>query len=118
MGLLLLRIAIASHAIAFGLNFLNCPDTTKLLAWSAGSLFILVGVAILIGFLTPLVGGASTVGYLALGFARLIDADPVKHNDSTTAFYLAAISLALILLGPGALSVDARLFGRREIILP
>jgi hypothetical protein len=26
--------------------------------------------------------------------------------------------LALILIGPGAFSVDARLFGRREIIIP
>jgi hypothetical protein len=28
------------------------------------------------------------------------------------------MSLALVLLGPGAFSLDARLFGRREIIIP
>ena len=31
---------------------------------------------------------------------------------------LAIVSVALVLLGPGALSLDARLFGRREIIIP
>ena len=30
---------------------------------------------------------------------------------------LAAIAVALALLGPGAYSVDARLFGRREIVI-
>lgn len=28
------------------------------------------------------------------------------------------MSLALLMLGPGAFSLDARLFGRREIIIP
>ena len=31
---------------------------------------------------------------------------------------MAAISAALVLLGPGAFSLDTRLFGRREIITP
>jgi len=40
------------------------------------------------------------------------------HISASTAFILAAISAALVLLGPGAFSLDARLFGRREIIIP
>jgi hypothetical protein len=41
-----------------------------------------------------------------------------NHISALTAFNLAAISAALVLLGPGSFSLDARLFGRREIIIP
>jgi hypothetical protein len=41
-----------------------------------------------------------------------------NHISALAAFNLAAISAALVLLGPGAFSLDARLFGRREIIIP
>jgi hypothetical protein len=40
------------------------------------------------------------------------------HISALAAFNLAAISAALVLVGPGAFSLDARLFGRREIIIP
>jgi uncharacterized membrane protein YphA (DoxX/SURF4 family) len=118
LGLILLRIAVASHAIAYGLNSVTSLDLAKPLAWSTGLLAMLVGLAILIGFLTPLAGGVATTGYLALGLFQAITAPPGKLIDSSIALYLAVVSLALILLGPGAFSVDARLFGRREIIIP
>jgi hypothetical protein len=35
-----------------------------------------------------------------------------------SAALVALIAAALVLLGPGALSLDARWFGRREIIIP
>ena len=41
-----------------------------------------------------------------------------NHISTLTAFNMAAISATLLLLGPGAFSLDARLFGRREIIIP
>jgi hypothetical protein len=39
-------------------------------------------------------------------------------NTSLSIVFLIAITAALALLGPGAFSVDARLFGRREIMIP
>jgi hypothetical protein len=38
--------------------------------------------------------------------------------DRVAAVILIVDAAALTLLGPGALSLDARLFGRREIIIP
>jgi uncharacterized membrane protein YphA (DoxX/SURF4 family) len=38
--------------------------------------------------------------------------------DDAGAWSVVAVAVALVLLGPGALSLDARLFGRREIIFP
>ncbi len=60
---------------------------------------IAAGGLLAIGFLTPLAAGLS-VAILGFSDARWL------------------VSLALALLGPGAFSLDARLFGRREIIIP
>jgi uncharacterized membrane protein YphA (DoxX/SURF4 family) len=84
-------------------------------AWAVGSLAIAVGAAIFVGFLTPAASAAATVGYLMTGVSPSL---ANNHISAITAFNLAAISAALVLLGPGAFSLDARLFGRREIIIP
>lgn len=73
---------------------------------------------LLIGFLTPVAGIAATVSYVAVGASLLQSLDPVKHNHAFTALNLSFVSAALVLLGPGAFSVDARMFGRREIVIP
>ena len=43
---------------------------------------------------------------------REVHGQPVASLDS------GAVTVALLFLGPGAYSVDARLFGRREIVIP
>ena len=70
------------------------------------------------GFLTPAASAAATVGYLMTGLSSFSVTEANNHISTLAAFNLAAISAALVLLGPGAFSVDARLFGRREIIIP
>ena len=70
------------------------------------------------GFVTPVASAAATVGYLMAGVASFLMTDGNNHISPLAAFNLAAISAALVLLGPGAFSIDARLFGRREIIIP
>lgn len=43
----------------------------------------------------------------------------VKALDSPlSVVFVITMSVAIILLGPGAYSLDARLFGRRKIIIP
>lgn len=79
---------------------------------------IVVGLALLIGFLTPIAGASATLGSIILGVSMLLSADASKHSDSLAALDLAVMSIALVFLGPGAFSLDARLFGRREIIIP
>jgi uncharacterized membrane protein YphA (DoxX/SURF4 family) len=71
-----------------------------------------------VGFVTPAASVAATVGYLMAGVSSFLMTGANNHIRTLTDFNLAAISAALALLGPGAFSLDARLFGRREIIIP
>jgi uncharacterized membrane protein YphA (DoxX/SURF4 family) len=94
------------------------PNSHAISIWAIGSLAIAVGAAILVGFLTPAASAAATVGYLMTGVSPFLMTEANKHISTLAAFSLAAMSAALVLLGPGAFSLDARLFGRREIIIP
>jgi uncharacterized membrane protein YphA (DoxX/SURF4 family) len=52
------------------------------------------------------------------GFEIFISTGTGRFENTLVALQLTAMSVILVLLGPGAYSLDARLFGRREIIIP
>jgi hypothetical protein len=66
-----------------------------------------LGTLLLAGLWTPLTG--TLVGILQIGYLLLRTGDPWIH------VLLATFGIALALLGPGAWSVDARLFGWKRI---
>jgi hypothetical protein len=70
-------------------------------------LAMIAGVFLLAGLWTPIAG--SLVGALGIWFAFTCPEDPLAS------VLLATIGVALTLVGPGAWSVDARLFGWRRI---
>jgi hypothetical protein len=76
------------------------------------------GVLLLAGFLTPVVGGVVGVGALAISLSLLPSCIPSLFDSTVVLAFGATILLAVVILGPGAFSVDARVFGRREIIIP
>jgi uncharacterized membrane protein YphA (DoxX/SURF4 family) len=83
-----------------------------------GLLEMVVGAALLIGFLTPIAGIVAAIGNGVAGVSLLLAFGTNARGEAFASINLAVISIALVLLGPGAFSVDARLFGRREIIIP
>ena len=88
-------------------------------AWGlyiGGRLAIAVGVSLLAGFLTPVV--AAVISMAAIWVLAIAPAVPSTLSSRPCALLLAAAAAAIALLGPGAFSVDARLFGWREIIIP
>jgi putative oxidoreductase len=119
LGLLLLRLAIGSSALLLAVGCLGSSDGRTIGAMVLSLVVALVGLAIVLGFMTPMAGTmAAVVHLLSLFSGRLTFCSPLSGRPLTENIELAVLSIALVLLGPGAFSLDARLFGRREIIIP
>jgi uncharacterized membrane protein YphA (DoxX/SURF4 family) len=118
VGLILLRTTVATGAIAQSIGALSAPNQPTLGEQAIGVATIAVALVLLVGFLTPLSASIVTLGRLGVGLPSFFSSDAVPHSSSFTNLTLAAIAAALVFLGPGAASLDARLFGRREIVIP
>lgn len=105
VGLLLLRLTVAMQLVS-GNGLAAWP-----MPWWQLALLVLMTLLLVLGMLTPVAGALSAMYQLmSLANATLLAA-PVLAMASATA-------AALVLLGPGAYAVDARLFGRRRLMLP
>jgi uncharacterized membrane protein YphA (DoxX/SURF4 family) len=116
-GLLLLRLAVGSAAVAQGLGYLVASVPATVGAWFIGGLLTISGASVVIGFLTPV----ASVG-IAVASSRIALTAVLKASSPLAvrlgAVEAVAISVSLAILGAGAFSLDAYLFGRREIIIP
>ncbi len=107
-GLAFLRAMAAIPSVQHGIAGLLTavpPALIDLQLVSAGA-----AVFLLVGLWTPVAGVLMAVAELWLTFSHPID--PWRH------ILLGALGAALAMLGPGAWSVDARLFGRKRIQIP
>jgi putative oxidoreductase len=107
-GLVFLRAVAAILAVQHGIaGLLRAPQPAvvilQLVAAAAAAL-------VLVGFWTPVAGVLMAIAELCLALSHATD--PSIH------ILLGALGAALAMLGPGAWSVDARLFGRKRIQIP
>jgi len=117
-GLLLLRLVAGGAAVVRGTVYLLGLADASLAAWLLGVVTVAGGTFLVAGFLTPGAGIAAGAGVAAIVSGAGAVPGAALSADVVTAFYILADAVALVLLGPGALSIDARLFGRREIVIP
>jgi uncharacterized membrane protein YphA (DoxX/SURF4 family) len=105
VGLLLLRIAAGGSLIVGKL-----PATWAIpqsLGFEVRVTLVCVGVSLLLGLWTPITASIAAVTEL------LISSSHAAY--SPTHVLLAILGVSLALLGPGAWSIDARVFGRKRI---
>jgi uncharacterized membrane protein YphA (DoxX/SURF4 family) len=118
LGLLLLRATAGTALLACGLiHFIAWPEA-RLLPLTVAALSSICGLLLLLGLFNRLacsLGALISLG-AALGFIHV----PVFNvlPAMVSAVFTAVIAVALLCLGPGAYSLDARRHGRREIIIP
>ena len=105
-------------AFAQGTFYLGGAADGTFSSWMAGLLAIASGTSLLLGFLTPVGAAAAGLGCAGLAFSWFPPPAPNLIELKLTAFLVIAVASAIVFLGPGAISIDARLFGRREIIIP
>jgi uncharacterized membrane protein YphA (DoxX/SURF4 family) len=115
LALLLLRLVVGGAAssqawlhIAANHGALDSSVAVALLAF-------VTGLALIIGFMTPIASVLLSAGGLLLMVDSGITGHLLLFESGMARLEFFATAAALISLGPGALSVDARLYGRREI---
>jgi uncharacterized membrane protein YphA (DoxX/SURF4 family) len=104
-GLLLLRVVVGLILIYDGIGALSgVPqrESTTLQVIAA-----IAGIFLLVGLWTPIAGAILALSKLWIVLTG------TDHPRGT--ILLATLGIALAFLGPGALSIDARLFGRKRL---
>ena len=104
-GLLLLRVVVVVILIHDGVAALIGVPQRESIALQV--IAAIAGVFLLVGLWTPITGALVALTEL---WVALTGTD---HLRST--LLLAAMGIAIAILGPGALSIDAHLFGRKRL---
>jgi uncharacterized membrane protein YphA (DoxX/SURF4 family) len=115
---MLLRAVVGITLFAQGVNYFIPWYKQAWVTWTLGLLAVAIGVLLLIGYLTPF--ASVLMGFISVGNNLLWWFRPPSDNvfDSRLVTALAtSIAVAILCLGPGAFSIDSRLFVRREIII-
>ncbi len=104
-GLLLLRLAVGASLILERIpEIWVIPQS---LGFEVRIVLVCVGISLLSGLWTPVMGGVAAVIELLITFS--------PSGGGVTHILLVILSISLALLGPGAWSIDAHIFGRKRI---
>ena len=112
IGLLLLRLLTGTALIHFGIaNALEAPPLTIVVLQMIGTA---AGILLLLGLWTPVAGGLAAMVKVWIALSRIL----WHSGDPWIPIVQAILGAVLAMVGPGAWSIDARLFGRKRIDFP
>jgi putative oxidoreductase len=106
VGLLLLRLLTGFALIHFGIG--NLRETPPLEIIGIGA-----GILLLAGLWTPVAGVLAAIVKVWIALSRYF-----SHSGDPWIAVVAVLGAVLAMVGPGAWSIDARLFGRKHIDMP
>ena len=112
IGLLLLRLLTGAALIHFGIA--NLPEAPPLATVVLEITGVGAGILLLIGLWTPVVGALAAIVKVLIAFSRYFS----HSGDPWILILQAVLGAVLAMVGPGAWSIDARLFGRKRIDMP
>ena len=101
---MLVAVSVSVQTIAY----FRTAETVA--GWSIVVLLLAGAACLLLGFITPV--AAVLIGLTSLGLAFWTTPFPIQELE------IVVLAVVITLLGPGAFSIDARMFGRREILIP
>ena len=108
LSILFLRFGVGISLVYDGI--IGLYRTPSFVALTQELLALGAGILLLAGLFTPVSGTLAAVLELWIAFSGAY--------NLRAALLLAALGAALAMLGPGAWSVDAHLFGRKRIDIP
>ncbi len=115
IGLLVLRLAIGAKLAIEASRCMLGPHGLKPGVWLLCLLALGMGTSFVLGFLTQLVAGISVLAGAAVYLYHPAWASSFLNLPILDTI---GVALAIALLGPGAISLDAYFFGRRKIVIP
>jgi hypothetical protein len=114
----LLRLSLGSATTVQGLGYLYGQHSLTIAMAALSLAIVAAGILLLFGMLTPIISIAAAVGSSVLAGYNLGAAQILSLAFTAETARTVLVAAALAMAGPGAYSVDALLFGRREIIIP
>lgn len=117
MALLLVRGVLGAVTVAQAAAFLMNGGPSSAGSWAIALMTVISGALLMVGFLTPGAAAITAMGALVIAFLLPLHTAAL-FLGGTAGVLVITNAAALVLLGPGAFSLDAHFFGRREIIIP